>query len=278
MVQLEPDERPRAAGDVGEPRPTAAGTPTTADAVSCEPTAHTGTGVAAATWCASASSVPDLRARVLHRREQRRRPGRGGRQISADHRRVRMSSSPVVDALVTLAGALAGQPEAHQVGDHQQPVRDLERRRPPGRGELVDGVERQELQACSLRTGSRRPGPRPPCPSPRRCGGPGSGPGCRAAGRTGRAVRSPPPRSRRRSPSSRPAARAAVADAVHAHRRTGRGRPSSSVPATCTGRLANRWTSVRSRTSGPACPSMTRPLDAPRSTATTSAVRSRRPP
>src|SRR3954454_2003964 len=41
----------------------------------------------------------------------------------------------------------------------------------------------------------------------------------------------------------------------------------SSVPPTRTGRLANRCTSCRSRRSGPTRAAMTRPLEAPRSTA-----------
>ena len=271
LVQLEPDERPRAAGDVGEPvrparapprRPTrcrASRRPTPARASSRRRGAPR--PAACPPGCpapAAAGSSPTSRPRPS--------------QISADHRRVRMSSSPVVEALVTSPTPCAGQPEAHQVGDHQQPLGDLERRRPPGRGELVDGVDRQQLQARSLRTGSRRPGPRPPCPSPRRCGGRGSGPGCRAAGRTGRAARSPPPRSRRRSRRAVPAARAA---ARMPSTRTGVQR--EDVPVQRPRRPAPGGWRSGSPPSGPAprrpaWPSMTRPLEAPRSTATTSAV------
>lgn len=45
--------------------------------------------------------------------------------------------------------------------------------------------------------------------------------------------------------------------------RTSQRRPSGR----CTGRLGKRWTSVRSRVSGPTRPTMTRPLEAPRSAA-----------
>ena len=46
-----------------------------------------------------------------------------------------------------LRDADAGQPVAEQVGDEQHRPRGLERRRAAGRCQLVDGVERQELEA-----------------------------------------------------------------------------------------------------------------------------------
>ena len=76
-----------------------AGTATTADAVSCEPTVHTGTvpcsPTSARTWPSSAPGSSSGGSSVLSI------PSRSARSVA--HVRVVASSRPVVDALVTSA-------------------------------------------------------------------------------------------------------------------------------------------------------------------------------
>ena len=92
-------------------------------------------------------------------------------------------------------------------------------------GELVDRVERQVLDPgdrVELGRGHRRRHR----PAPRRCGRPGSAPGCRAARPTRRAARSPRPRSRCPALASGNR-RAAAARPCQHRRRTAAGCPST---------------------------------------------------
>ena len=93
-VELEPDERPGAAGDVGE-RSVVAGTPTTAEAVSCDPTVVDRRRAVRSVGAA---------ARVARRLDRRQQVGAGcraGRAASVGPLAgVRTSSRPVVDAFV----------------------------------------------------------------------------------------------------------------------------------------------------------------------------------
>ena len=180
VVQLEPDERPGAAGDVGEAlRP--GGHPddgrrgvVRADGPTPAPASPRRRGAPRPAACPPACPAPAPAGAARGR-------CRGGRQISADQSARADVEQPGGGGVGDLADALAGQPEAHQVGDQQQPVPRPGAAPSRGRGELVDGVERQQLQAGSLVQDVGAQVERPPCPSPRRCGGRGSGPGCRAA-------------------------------------------------------------------------------------------------
>ncbi len=103
-VELDADQRPGPAGDVGEAGRPSAGTPTTADAVSCDPTSVTARRgarpVALATSSRSGPSAsPGSRSGGQDRAGQPERLDEVGRPSRA----VAASSSPVVDALVRSA-------------------------------------------------------------------------------------------------------------------------------------------------------------------------------
>ena len=97
-----------------------------------------------------------------------------------------------------LRDADARQPVAEQVGDEQHRPRGLERRRAARRRELVDGVEREELEAGPRVEVGRARRPRGPAPPPPSSGRRGSGTARRAASPPRRAARSRRPTNRPR--------------------------------------------------------------------------------
>ena len=144
-LELEPDQRPGAAGDVRRARSPRIGTPTTAEAVSCEPTAVTGT--------AGAPTRGHLGEQRADGR-RRRRPAAGTastgqaepvEQLGVPGSRAVHVEQPGGGGVGALDAPLAGQPVGQQVRDQQQAVGGLEPGRPSA-DQLVDGVERQELQ------------------------------------------------------------------------------------------------------------------------------------
>ena len=107
--ELEPDERPGAAGDVGEPLGAWRARATTAEAVSCEPTVGDRArpaAVAARRGPSPGGSTGGSRSAGMPSRSR----------SSADQSPVRTSSRPVVDALVQLGAELAGEPVGEEVG------------------------------------------------------------------------------------------------------------------------------------------------------------------
>ena len=130
-----------------------AGTATTADAVSCEPTAITGSGppgrpgpspASPGSAASSGRRVPITRAGLAQRREQ------PGGQAGPPDQVPRPVPGPGVVQLgggrVGHLGAdLTGQPVGEQVGDQQQGPRRGQLRRPRLGGELVDRVDGQLL-------------------------------------------------------------------------------------------------------------------------------------
>ena len=235
-VELEADERPGARGDVAEAGARSAGTPTTAEAVSCEPTATTGTsGATPRSAATSGSSGPTT--------EPASRSG--GRIDQGSSSRLARSLRPLAGADVeqpgrrgvgALGADLAGQPVAEQVGQQEHGVGRLQRRGAAGGGELVDGVERQLLQAVdgvqllhADRLGDQ-------LGHVVGCAGRGGCRGCRAARRRGRAGRSPPPRSRCRSRAARPVRATSAMPAS-----TSRWMPSTSQKQRAADRARRRW-------------------------------------
>ena len=177
------------------------GTATTADAVSCEPTAMTSSGCPAPSPSSAADlgeQRPDRLAGVDER--GKRIAGSPSRAISASsHSPDATVSRPVVEALVRSATRSPGEPVADQVGDEQErcPRRRGIRSVVALGGELVQGVERQELQAVApVELGGGAIGVHG-FDAARACARRGSGTGRRACGRRA-AGRSRPPRSRRR--------------------------------------------------------------------------------
>ena len=280
-VELDADQRPGAAGDVGEP-----------GRVGRDP--HDGRGGVVRADGDHRGRAPAAPSCRRGRRQQRRRarlPGaddagqQAGRQPeraatrSTDQSPVRDVEQPGGRGVGDLAARTAGQPVAEQVRDQQQRSRPLSSARRRLGGELVERVERQvlqpvgrvELAARRDRARARRRSP----PSVR--GVPVVHAGCRAGRRAGRAARSRLPRRRSPIAASRPPAAQASRGRRRPGedvRRTGRGRPSAGR----VGRSADRAVGepvhlgqARARP-GPTRPSMTRPLEAPRSTATTVTV------
>ena len=136
--------------------------------------------------------------------------------------------------------------------------------RGPRGGQLVDRVERQVLQAVHRVQLVGRHQRAAPASRRRRCGRRGSSTGRRAARPSRRAGRSRRPRCRCRCRRPGPAAsRSPVSISWRSPAMSQCRLPS----AACTGPFGKRCTSSSVSTSGPTVPTMTRPLDAPRSTA-----------
>ena len=123
------------------------GTPTTADAVSWEPTVVTGTAGRADAGGdrRGAACRSSCRARPAVASSAPARPSRSSSSVS--HSPVAHVEQPGRGGVRPLGAGLAGQPVGEQVGDQQQPV-GLARAGGLGH-QLVDGVERQELQAVA---------------------------------------------------------------------------------------------------------------------------------
>ena len=160
------------------------------------------------------------------------------------------------------------EPVAEQVGQGQDAADDAERRRLAGCLELVQGIEGQDLEAVpGVQVGVGRHGRGPGRPPPG-SGGRGGGSGCRRGSPRHPASRRRPPTCRSRrcagpAPPARPAA--SPARISWCRRRTSQYNPSSS----CTGSFGKRWTSSRASWPSATRPTITRPLEAPRSTAAT---------
>ena len=241
------------------------GTPTTADAVSCDPTATT-----AVRWV-----QPGLGRDLGQQRAEHSPWLSDGRQ--QPHRYVDPLGQPGSPGPSThvvqlgrgrvrgLRADLSREPVADEVREQQQGLRIVE----SGLGrQLVDGVERQLLQPGDgeqLLLGHQR--------QDLVEDGVGAGVAVAvrdrpAAPRTRRAARSRRPRRRRRS---RPRAR--TSQGRRAPRAAAEQRPSAANRRSAvTGPLANRCTSSSASVSAPTVPTITRPLDAPRSTAATRTV------
>ena len=165
----------------------AAGTPTTAEAVSCEPTAITGSGRGrpgrGPAGLARGTAGPDRRCRAgAAAGTARREAGAGdqrGRPVPGPRRR----SSWVVEALVSSAPTRRSASRPSRSGiSSRVPGRGQLRRAAPPR-QLVDRVERQLLDPGDrVQLGRRDRGQHLARPR-RRCGRRGSAPGCRAARR-----------------------------------------------------------------------------------------------
>ena len=206
------------------------------------------------------------RARVAQRRQDR--PGQaeplGQLECPVPRAHVVQPGRRGVGALGT---DLAGQPVGQQVGQQQQPLGRLERRRADSARQLVDRVERQLLQpgdVVQLRVGDGTAHPRRAL---RRCASPGGCAGCRAAARRGRAGRSRSPRSRCRCPAGRRCGR--PRGCRRAPRGGCRARPRTASRRTGTAPFGNRCSSSRCSVRAPTRQAITRPLVAPRSTAAT---------
>ena len=127
-------------------RRSAIGTPTTADAVSCEPTATTAGWAAPIGSATSGSRLPIASpGRRARRRAARGRPSSA--ISSSSHCPVPRPSSPVVEALVRsvdLAARSASEPSRSGTSSSRSASVG-----PGVGGELVERVERQELQAVA---------------------------------------------------------------------------------------------------------------------------------
>ena len=238
--------------------------------MSCEPTGDhrrpgRQPGLLAAT---SGSSVADrvARLRAAAANSSGSMPERR-RRCSCDQSPVRASSSSVVEALVSSVPCSPGEPVRQQVGDEQQPSGGGQLGRATGRGELVERVERQRTAGrCRVQLRGAARVRAHLLGDAARCGRRGSAPGCRAAPRRRRAARSPRPRCRCRSESTVPARAAS--------RRPSRTPAYSAEDVPVQARRAAGpagWGTGAPRSApalpGPTRPTMTRPLDAPRSTA-----------
>ena len=93
-LQLQPDQRPGARGDVGEPLVPAAGTATTDEAVSCDPTAIT--GVAAGSPVSSATVRQQSRPTTLTGLPQRRQQSTTGTSTRAASSSLQSARADVV--------------------------------------------------------------------------------------------------------------------------------------------------------------------------------------
>ena len=124
------------------------GTATTADAVSCDPMASTSGAPSMPKWARVTASIGPIDS-----------PGwtssassDGGMPDPLDELDIPRAVEPmrpVVEAFVRSVDHPPGHPVAEQVGQHEQPVGDLEQPALAVDHELVDGRERHALQAAA---------------------------------------------------------------------------------------------------------------------------------